>query len=389
MKILIVNNNMKLGGVQKSLCNLLWELERQGEHQVSLLLFSPEGEYMQQLPSGVKILPADGSLRYLGMSQGECSGLDRLKRGFLAAVCRLFGRNAAMRSELAGQKKLPEAYDCAIAFLHNPGPKTFAGGVQEFVLERVDAKRKIAFIHGDYSQNGGKDPVNDGVLARFDGIAACSDGCAAILKQALPKLSGNIHTVQNCHNIAQIRKLSEEDPVEYGSDRVHILCVARLSATKAIDRAIRAVAAALEQQLPATLHIVGGGPMERQLRALAEELGISEQVNFYGPQENPYRYLKNADLFLLSSYHEAAPMVIDEAYILGIPTLTTATSSSKEMVLDRGCGWVCDNDQKALEQALIDLLQAEETLQKMKEKLHSRQVDNDRALAQFAAVLQQ
>lgn len=389
MKILIVNNNMKVGGVQKSLCNLLWELERLGQHQVSLLLFAPVGEYMQQLPPGVKLLTADGAFRHLGVSQGECRGFNKLKRGFLAALCRLFGRAAAVKLMLTGQKKHPDEYDCAIAFLHNPGPKAFAGGVQEFVLERTRAKKKIAFIHGDYSQNGGKNPCNDALLARFDKIAACSDGCARVLKEALPAVAHKVYTVANCHNISQIKALAEETPVPYAPDRLHILCVARLSATKGVDRAVRAAAAAVERQLPVTLHIVGGGPMEKQLRSLTEELGISQWVNFYGPQANPYRYLKNADLFLLTSYHEAAPMVIDEAYILGVPTLTTATSSSKEMVLDRKCGWVCENEQQSLNAALIDLAQKPEMLRKMQEDLHSRQVSNDLALAQFAAVINQ
>ena len=42
-KIIIVNNNMKVGGVQKSLCNLLWELDRLREYDVTLALFSPVG----------------------------------------------------------------------------------------------------------------------------------------------------------------------------------------------------------------------------------------------------------------------------------------------------------------------------------------------------------
>ena len=51
-KLLIVNNNMKVGGVQKSLLNLLWSLE--GQYEVTLCLFSPQGAYLQQLPATVE-----------------------------------------------------------------------------------------------------------------------------------------------------------------------------------------------------------------------------------------------------------------------------------------------------------------------------------------------
>jgi glycosyltransferase involved in cell wall biosynthesis len=55
--------------------------------------------------------------------------------------------------------------------------------------------------------------------------------------------------------------------------------------------------------LPVALHIVGGGPMESFLRERAAELKVTDFVHFYGEQRNPYRYMKNADLFLMSSYH--------------------------------------------------------------------------------------
>ena len=47
-KILIVNNNMKIGGVQKSLCNLLWSVYDQ--YDITLFLFEPIGEYMKDIP---------------------------------------------------------------------------------------------------------------------------------------------------------------------------------------------------------------------------------------------------------------------------------------------------------------------------------------------------
>ena len=117
------------------------------------------------------------------------------------------------------------------------------------------------------------------------------------------------------------------------------------------------------------------------------ELGICEHVHFYGEQANPYRYMKAADLLLLTSYHEAAPMVIDEAYILGLPTLTTKTSSSEEMVSRRNCGWVCENNQQDLNRMLLQVLRDPENLRNLKENLRSVQVSNAVAMEQFANVV--
>lgn len=387
MKLLIVNNNMKVGGVQKSLCNLLWELERQGEHDVTLLLFDAVGDYMEQLPPSIRCITTDSLFRYLAVSQKETRGWDALKRGALAGICRIFGRDAAIKLMLWSQKTLPEEYDCAIAFLHNGGKRTFIGGVQDFVLHKVNAKRKITFLHDDYIKCGANHPLNNRIMAQFDVIAACSDGCRGVFESVVPELAYKSMTVRNCNNIPEIRALAEVDPVVYDTSRIHVVCAARFSPRKGIDRAIVATSEMLKQQIPVTLHILGSGPMEQSLKAMVEEMGLQEQVLFHGEQPNPYRYMKNADLFLLTSYHEAAPMVIDEAYILGLPMLTTRTNSSDEMITARDCGWVCENNQQDLNRMLLEILQNPTILKEKKEKLRSSVPSNAYAMGQFAVVL--
>ena len=79
-KIIIVNNNMKVGGVQKSLYNLLWTIHK--DYEITLLLFHFSGAYADQLPPDVRIVTCKGLFRYLGVSQDECKRFsDRLKRG--------------------------------------------------------------------------------------------------------------------------------------------------------------------------------------------------------------------------------------------------------------------------------------------------------------------
>ncbi len=386
-KIIIVNNNMKVGGVQKSLCNLLWELDEREEYDVSLLLLSPVGDYIDKIPPRVKVITTKSPFRYIGISQGEANGIGKIKRGFLAGVCRIFGRAAAVRLMLISQKKIPDSYDCAIAFLHNGGNKSFYGGVQELTLCRIDAKRKIAFIHCDYDRSGANNKNNNKLLAGFDVIAACSDGCKNILDTACPHLAHKTVTVNNCSNVSEIRQMADEDTVVYDTNYLNVICVARLSPTKGIDRAITAVEAAMKSGVPVRLHIIGDGVTSCELKETVAKRGLGEHVIFYGEQINPYRYMKNADLFLLTSYHEAAPMVIDEAYVLGVPTLTTRTTSSDEMVVKRGCGWVCENDQESLNKALFSVLKDHVTLKNMKKSLCGRNVNNDAAMSQLTEIV--
>lgn len=385
-KLIIVNNNMHVGGVQKSLCNLLWAIH--DRYEVTLYLFNCRGPYMDHIPADVKVRKCGGLFRFLGVSQSQCAGLDRLKRGFLVLLCRIFGRRAVLRSLLALERDVEGEYDCAIAFLHNGNWRNFYGGVQDFVLDKVKASRKIAFLHCDYGNCGADHPANNRLIARFDRIAACSDGCRKAFTDVLPQLADRTVTVRNFHCHEQIRALAEQEPVAYDKDNKNVVMVSRLSHEKGIQRAITAVARAIGQGIPATLHIVGGGPMKDFLEKTAAEQGIEERVRFYGEQANPYRYMKNADLLLMSSFHEAAPMVIDEALCLDLPVLTVRTTSSEEMVKLRHGGWVCENSTEELTRELLRVLSDTEELADVRNGLRGCYENNDTAMEQFAELIE-
>lgn len=381
-KLLIVNNNMKVGGVQKSLYNLLWSLDPQ-EYQVTLLVFSKIGAYMDALPDTVCVRELTGPFQLLGKSQGEYTGSEAIKRAFLAAVSRLFGRDVAMRFLLKRQPVLEEQYDCSIAFLNNGSKEAFYGGVQDYVLYRTTAARKVVFLHSDYQLSGANHPENNRMMKEFDIIAACSEGCRRRFIEAMPHLADRCLAVPNCHRMEEIQALAEHETVTYPSDAVNVVTVARMTPRKGLDRAIRAADAARTAGIPVMLHILGDGPMRDSLHTLVSELNLSEVVHFHGEVSNPYPYIRQADLMMLSSYHEAAPMVIDEARCLGVPILSTEIISTKEMVEEAGAGWVCANDQEALNEALCRVLTDREGLAAVREHLIQNRANNRLALERF------
>ena len=386
-RILIVNNNMKVGGVQKSLCNLLWAMD--GQYEVTLCLFHAAGACMEEIPEGIRVVQCRGPVRYLAMSQGQCRGVHKLLRGGLAFLCRILGRDRVMKLILLGSPKVPGEYDCALAFLHNGTITSFYGGVQEFVLEKVKAGKKAAFLHCDYGSCGANHPRNNAILRKFDRIAACSDGCRRAFENCLPELAEKCVTVPNFHRYDAIGNLAAEKKVDYEAGWIHGLCVARLAHEKGIERAIAATAAARDGGFAFRLHLVGGGGMEEKLKELVSQLRLQDRVIFHGEQSNPYPYMVGADLFLLTSYHEAAPMVIDEAVCLKLPVLTVKTTSSHEMVQLRQAGWVCENDQQALNDALLELLKDPSKIENVKIGLQMQTVDNTHAAQQLRRLIEE
>ncbi len=380
-KILIVNNNMKIGGVQKSLQNLLWAIHE--DYEITLLLFHKSGKLLDDLPNNIKITECRSLYRFFGISQGECSGFDKLKRGVLAVLGRKFGRAFALKFIRPTQKKIPEVYDAAIAFLHNGNPYHFYGGVQDFVLRNVKAGKKIAFLHCDYRLSDADHRINNDVIRKFDRIAACSEGCRNAFCEVVPDLAEKCVVVRNCHRFDRILALAGAG-VKYPEGKFHILSVARLAHEKGIERSIAAMKYLKDKGIDACLHILGAGPMEPMLREMAEDL----PVIFHGEQENPYQYMKNADLLLLTSFHEAAPMVIEEAAALALPVLTTRTTSAQEMVTQADCGFVCDNSQEAIERTVYKILSEPTVTEALKARMRGRTLDNGAALRQFQQMLE-
>ena len=80
-------------------------------------------------------------------------------------------------------------------------------------------------------------------------------------------------------------------------------------------------------------------------------------------------------------------MVIDEAYVLGVPVFTTRTNSSDEMITARNCGWICENNQQDLNRMLLEVLRDPMALGAVKEKIRGCEDINGLALKQFADML--
>ena len=147
-----------------------------------------------------------------------------------------------------------------------------------------------------------------------------------------------IRTVYNPVVSADLdRKARESPPHPWFDDRPCpvILAIGRMKKVKDFSTLLRAFARLLVQR-PARLIVLGEGRLRPSLQSLAWELGIAERVDFPGFQENPYAFLAKADLFVLSSRHEALPTVLIEAMACGCPVVSTDCPSGPREILEDG-----------------------------------------------------
>lgn len=380
-RILIVNNNMHIGGVQKALVNLLKEIA--SEYEVTLLLFYKGGELLRDVPENVHIITACHALRCWGTTREDINSLRlRFSRAFSAAITRIAGRKWICRILFPFQRKL-KGYDVAISYLHSGNDHGFYGGCNEFVLRCVEAEKKVSFLHCDYGKIHAASRYNANIYRNFDAIAACSVGCKEAFLRVFPELAQKVQVVHNCHDFLQIHHNADQAPVTFSKDVLNVLTLSRFGREKGILRGIHTVADLQRSGRQIHYFIIGNGVEYPEAAAMVKRLGLETTIALLGEMANPYGYLKAADVLLIPSFSEAAPMVIGEAACLGTPVLSTRTSSADEMIAQPGYGWVCDNTLAGIREGLERLLSNPEILKSHSESMKQIVFTNSDAMTEF------
>jgi glycosyltransferase involved in cell wall biosynthesis len=115
---------------------------------------------------------------------------------------------------------------------------------------------------------------------------------------------------------------------------LRLLSVGRLAEQKRHDVAIAALAQLRASGCPARLEILGRGPAEAELRAVAGRLGVAEQVSFAGFVGDPGPRYLDADVFVLTSDYEGFGNVLVEALAHGLPVVATDAPFGPRFILD-------------------------------------------------------
>lgn len=349
--IIFVISNMNLGGIQKSLLELLRALS-ETTHKVSLYCCNPTGPFLTEVPETIEIIPPSDYAKITDLNAKECRKIGLrffLLRYFLSAITKLFGKTIPVEFICWRIGKLKHKYDYAISYSQPLHDKQFCGLVNEIVLSCVNAKKKITFLHCDFSAYGGNTALNRNLYNQFDAIAAVSNSVGYVIKKIVPQIAAKVFTVRNSFSAIDIINKSNDNPIEY--NRTAIVTVARISSEKGLLRCIPIIKKLHEGGYDFEWHIVGDGPLFRELKSLVVENELEKVVYLEGAQNNPYRFLKNASYLFLPSFHEAAPIVYDEAIALNIPVLTTRTLSADE-IIGTEHGIVCENNEAGIENML-------------------------------------
>ena len=340
-KIIIVNDFLYGGGVEKVLMTLIGNLDLE-KYEITLLNICKGKDPYKYFDKRIKY-------SYLNFTKTNNVICDFIKNRYIK-----------IKTYLLMKKK----YDIAIAFKE---------GHSMQIVDNIKADKKFAWIHVDYIRCHWttllfKDGQELECMKRFDKIICVSKSVKDSVIESVGD-SNNLSVIYNPIDEKEILDKSNElvTDVEKPKDKVLLVTVGRLDRQKGYDRLLR-ICNSLKDRFEFELWIIGEGRDENSLRQYIE-INKVQNVKLLGLKENPYKYMKLADWFICSSLFEGYSTVLQEATLLEVPIITTECAGSKELLGDSEYGLVVDNTEEELYKGVIRILSDEKLADYYKDKI--------------------
>lgn len=234
------------------------------------------------------------------------------------------------------QRRKIIGYDIIVAYQE--------GYVTNF-CSKLEAKKKIAWVHCDYNSYLPKSMDESSIYSRFHKIVCVSEFTSSVFKTRYPLLSSRVICIYNLFDFSRVVRLSKEndDDILRVKGQFNIISVGRIAAVKCFEE-IPCIANELRNKnVDFSWFIIGPDCDPPTTQALLDEIKkyhVEDCVKWLGGKSNPYPLFKQADLCVCLSKSEACPMIFMEANILGVPVVSTDFGSSYEFIKQNSNGLI-------------------------------------------------
>ena len=388
-RIFINIHYLEIGGAERALLGLLSSLNPD-KVDIDLFVNQHTGEFMPLIPEWVNLLPEiseytcierpittivkEGhvgiALRRIWAKHKHKQYLNTLtveQRQHDASVFQYVAD--AVEGALPSLAHLGE-YDLAISFLqpHN------------IVLNKVKAKKKICWIHTDYSTIHVNHDLELPVWNAFDYVVSISDDCTRAFVQTFPELKDKIVLIENILSplfVSQQADLYEvKAEMPDGPGVVKILTIGRFSPPKKIE-GIPHICAEMERLgVDFRWYVIGYGP-DREIQEALDKYGMRHRMKLLGKKSNPYPYIKACDIYAQPSIYEGKSVTVREAQMLCKPVVITDYPTAKSQIAHGVDGVIVPLDEVQTAMGIVDFINNSELRNKIVSHLHTHDFGNE------------
>ena len=169
--------------------------------------------------------------------------------------------------------------------------------------------------------------------------------------------------------------------------------VGRLAREKNLPRLLGAFRHLLRQEPDAHLLLIGGGPLEAELRLMIDDFGIAHRTRLTGyvDRVRVIQGVREADLFVFASKTETQGLVIGEAMACGVPVVAVAAEASREIITPEREGLLTPDADEPFADAILTMLRDAPLRAQMgrQARLHAESLSARRCTERLVAVYQQ
>jgi glycosyltransferase involved in cell wall biosynthesis len=384
-RILILIHYLEIGGAEISLIGLLNAIDK-AKYDVDLFVYSHQGELMQLIPDGVNLLPEIPKYSTLERPMKEV-----LREGYVDIVAarllakirhRIYRRTHKINGEDASifqyvanctTPLLPmvsdKEYDLAISFL-NP---------HNICLDKVRAKKKVSWIHTDYTKIHINKHLELPYWSGFDHIASISEAATEAFVKIFPELAPKVIEIENILSPSFVQKRANgtAEEIEPTSGVVNLLSVGRFCTAKNYDNLPFICKHLVEMGVNVRWYIIGFGGQEQLIREKIAEAGMEKRVIILGKRSNPYPYIKACDIYVQPSRYEGKSVTVREAQMLYKPVVVTNYPTASSQIENGVDGVIVPMDNRACAEGIKTLIDNKELQARIVEHLRTHDYGNE------------
>lgn len=366
-RIFIAMHYMEIGGAETALVGLLNALDP-ARVDVDLFLYDHRGEMMQFIPEWVNLLPQIHKYSVL-----ERPIVELVKRGFWGiAAARMWAKRISKvaykrsGSKLENNGGLDKMSKCTTPLLPKINPSmTYDLAISfltphRIVAEKVKAKKKIAWIHTDYTRVWVDAEEELKVWQKYDYVASISGDVTNTFLQVFPSLAPKIVEIENILSPSFVRKraeLEDTDKEFRQTDKISLLSIGRYSEQKNYDNVPDICKRLIgKTKLNIKWYIIGYGGDEALIRQKIKEAGMEEHVILLGKRSNPYPYIKACDIYVQPSRYEGKSVTVREAQMLCKPVVVTNYPTAPSQIRSGVDGVIVPMDNEGCANGLAEVI---------------------------------
>ena len=329
-KVLIAIHTLQMGGVEKIVINLLKNINKE-KFDVTLLSIVNDGIYIDEVKKidNIKYKYFFNSL-FKKSREDANSPYNRITSKIMNIIWKYYLFMIKDFPKYLYKKNIKEKYDIEISFLEGKVAKIIANSPNP-------NSKKIAWIHTDI-ENICRMNIFKSLQEEID----CYNKFDKIVCVSSDVKDHFIHKTGITENIIiQTNPINSEEIIEKSKEKITkklkrdglVLCaVGRLAYEKGFDRLLKIHKKLLKENIKNTIWIVGEGVERKHLEKYISGNNLEDTVELIGYTSNPYKYIKNADIFVCSSRVEGLSSVVIEATILEKPIVTTMCSGMTDIL---------------------------------------------------------